>query len=117
MLHCSACWLQSSARIRYPSALEVVGIFNASLVSIPLASFCEPDGSELFSRDVITFYMGGKFDLWHERLVQTTGRAVELQAIHRYVLETPKLDDVTEEVRAVVETVWPELLVKLPPRP
>ena len=83
------------------------------------ASFCEPDGSEHleFSRDVITFYMGGKFDLCHERLVQTTGRAVELQAIHRYVLETPKLDDVTEEVRAVVETVWPELLVKLPPRP
>jgi hypothetical protein len=46
-----------------------------------LASFCEPDGSEHleFSRDVITFYMGGKFDLCHERLVQTTGRAVELQ--------------------------------------
>ena len=84
-----------------------------------LASFCEPDGSEHleFSRDVITFYMGGKFDLCHERLVQTTGRAVELQAIHRYVLETPKLDDVTEEVRAVVETVWPELLAKLPSRP
>jgi hypothetical protein len=41
----------------------------------------------------------------------------ELQAIHRYVLETPKLEDVTEEVRAVIETVWPELLAKLPQGP
>jgi hypothetical protein len=38
----------------------------------------------------------------------------ELQAIHRYVLETPVLEEVTEEVREAVETVWPELLSKLP---
>jgi hypothetical protein len=41
----------------------------------------------------------------------------ELQAIRRYVLETPVLEDVTEEIRAVVETVWLELMSKLPPRP
>jgi hypothetical protein len=29
----------------------------------------------------------------------------ELQAIHRYVLETPVLEDVTEEIRAVVRTI------------
>ena len=40
----------------------------------------------------------------------------ELQAIHRYVLETPVLEDVTEEIRAVVETMWPELISKLPPK-
>jgi hypothetical protein len=40
----------------------------------------------------------------------------ELQAIHRYVVETPVLEAVTEEIRAVVETVWPELISKLPPR-
>ena len=40
----------------------------------------------------------------------------ELQAIHRYVVETPVLEAVTEEIRAVVETVWPELMSKLPPR-
>jgi len=40
----------------------------------------------------------------------------ELQAIHRYVVETPLLEAVTEEIRAVVETVWPELISKLPPR-
>jgi hypothetical protein len=40
----------------------------------------------------------------------------ELQAIHRYVVETPVLKTVTEEIRAVVETVWPELMSKLPPK-
>ena len=40
----------------------------------------------------------------------------ELQAIHRYVVETPVLDNVTEEVRAVIETVWPDLMSKLPPK-
>ena len=47
------------------------------------------------------------------------GRSTErhLQAIHRYVVETPVLKTVTEEIRAVVETVWPELISKLPPKP
>jgi hypothetical protein len=40
----------------------------------------------------------------------------EFQVIHRYVVETPDLKTVTEEIRAVVETVWPELLSKLPPK-
>jgi len=40
----------------------------------------------------------------------------ELQAIHRHVVETPVLETVTEEIRAVIETVWPELISKLPPR-
>ena len=41
----------------------------------------------------------------------------ELQAIHRYVVETPFLEVVTDEVRAAVETIWPELISKLPPKP
>ena len=41
----------------------------------------------------------------------------ELQAVHRYVVETPVLETVTDEIRAaVVETVWPELISKLPPK-
>jgi hypothetical protein len=40
----------------------------------------------------------------------------ELQLIHRYVVETPIVEDVTDEIRAVVETVWPELISKLPPK-
>jgi hypothetical protein len=40
----------------------------------------------------------------------------ELQAIHRYVVETPVLENVTEEIRAVIQTVWPELMSKLPPK-
>ena len=38
----------------------------------------------------------------------------ELQTIHRFVVETPVLKTVTEEIRAVVETVWPELIAKSP---
>jgi hypothetical protein len=41
----------------------------------------------------------------------------ELQAIHRYVVETPILEEVTDEIRAAVETLWPELKSKLPPKP
>jgi hypothetical protein len=37
----------------------------------------------------------------------------ESQAIHRYVVETAVLENVTEEIRAVIETVWPELRSKL----
>ena len=32
------------------------------------------------------------------------------------MVETPVLNAVTEEIRAVVETVWPELISKLPPK-
>jgi hypothetical protein len=32
------------------------------------------------------------------------------------VVETPILEEVTEKIRAVVETVWPELISKLPPK-
>jgi hypothetical protein len=71
-----------------------------------LASFCEPDGSELFSRDVITFYMGGKFDLWARTFGADDRPGCQIASVHRYVLETPKLDDVTEEVRAVVESTF-----------
>jgi len=41
----------------------------------------------------------------------------DLRKVHRYVVETPVLKTVTEEIRAVVETVWPELRSKLPPKP
>jgi hypothetical protein len=33
-----------------------------------------------------------------------------------YVVETPVLNAVTAEIREVVESVWPELISKLPPR-
>ena len=32
----------------------------------------------------------------------------------RYVIETPVLKTVTEEIRAVVENVWPELISSFP---
>jgi hypothetical protein len=41
---------------------------------------------------------------------------VELQRIHRFVLDTAVIEDISDEMRAVVENLWPELLDKLPPR-
>jgi hypothetical protein len=39
----------------------------------------------------------------------------ELQQIHETVLRARVLVNVTEEMRVVVETLWPELVHKLPP--
>jgi hypothetical protein len=35
----------------------------------------------------------------------------ELQTVHRFVLDTAAIEAVSDEVRAVVESVWPELIV------
>jgi hypothetical protein len=40
----------------------------------------------------------------------------ELQTIRRFVLDTAVIEVVPDEVRAVVESVWPELVAKLPPQ-
>ena len=39
----------------------------------------------------------------------------ELQQIHETVLRARVLVNVTDEMRVVVETLWPELVHKLPP--
>ena len=41
----------------------------------------------------------------------------ELQRIHHIVLDTAVIESVSDEVRAVVEKLWPELVTKLPRRP
>jgi hypothetical protein len=41
----------------------------------------------------------------------------ELQRIHSIVLDAAEVEIVSDEMRAVVETLWPELAHKLPPRP
>ena len=53
---------------------------------------------------------------YEPRVVGGDFMPAELQAIHRYVVETPVLKAVTDELRAVVEAVWPELISKLPPK-
>jgi hypothetical protein len=40
----------------------------------------------------------------------------ELQKVHRFFLDTPAIEAVSDETRAIVESIWPELAVKLPPR-
>ena len=40
----------------------------------------------------------------------------ELQRIHSIVLDAVEVEIISDEMRAVVESVWPELAQKLPPR-
>jgi hypothetical protein len=41
----------------------------------------------------------------------------DLQRLHRFMLETDVVGVISDEMRAVVEAVWPELIYKLPPKP
>jgi hypothetical protein len=41
---------------------------------------------------------------------------VELQRLHRYVLDTDVIEVISDEMREVVEAEWPELGHKLPPK-
>jgi len=40
----------------------------------------------------------------------------DLQRIHRVLLDHPVIETMSDETRAVVEVVWPELAHKLPPK-
>ena len=41
----------------------------------------------------------------------------ELQRIHSIVLDVAEVGIVSNEMRAVVESLWPDLVYKLPPKP
>ena len=41
---------------------------------------------------------------------------VELQRLHRFILDTAVIEDISDEMRTVVETLWPALVDKLPPK-
>ena len=41
----------------------------------------------------------------------------ELQRIHSIVLDAVEVEAISDEMRAVVESLWPELSYKLPPKP
>jgi hypothetical protein len=40
----------------------------------------------------------------------------DLERLHKYMLEIEGVDVITDEMRAVVESEWPELAHKLPPK-
>jgi hypothetical protein len=40
----------------------------------------------------------------------------DLRRLHKYVLDIEHIDHISDEMRAVVETEWPELAHKLPPK-
>ena len=42
--------------------------------------------------------------------------SAELERLHKYMLEIEGIDHISDEMRAVVEELWPELAHKLPPK-
>jgi hypothetical protein len=40
----------------------------------------------------------------------------DLKRLHKYMLDTEHIDHISDEMRAVVESEWPELAHKLPPQ-
>jgi hypothetical protein len=40
----------------------------------------------------------------------------DLKRLHKYMLDIEHIDHISDEMRAVVESEWPELGYKLPPR-
>jgi hypothetical protein len=40
----------------------------------------------------------------------------DLKRLHKYMLEIERVDAISDEMRAVVESEWPELAHKLPPK-
>ena len=40
----------------------------------------------------------------------------DLQRLHKYRLELERVEAISDEMRAVVESEWPELVHKLPPK-
>jgi len=41
----------------------------------------------------------------------------DLERLHKYMLDIEGIDHISDEMRAVVEELWPELAHKLPPKP
>jgi hypothetical protein len=40
----------------------------------------------------------------------------DLERLHKYMLDIEHIDHISDEMRAVVESEWPELAYKLPPK-
>jgi hypothetical protein len=59
----------------------------------------------------------GKTRLYKPRIV--SGKVMmpaDLKRLHKYMLEIQHIDHISDEMRAVVESEWPELAHKLPAR-
>ena len=42
--------------------------------------------------------------------------SADLARLHKYMLDIEHIDQISDEMRAVVEDLWPELAHKLPPK-
>jgi hypothetical protein len=43
--------------------------------------------------------------------------SADLERLHKYMLEIEGVDAISDEMRAVVQDLWPELVHKLPKKP
>jgi hypothetical protein len=62
--------------------------------------------------------MTEKRRIYNPRIV-AGGRAMlqaDFERLHKYLLETPYVHYISDEMRAVIEDEWPELVCKLPPK-
>ena len=48
--------------------------------------------------------------------VVVTSDPADLKRIHKYMLDVEHIDHISDEMRAVLESEWPELAHKLPPK-
>jgi hypothetical protein len=44
------------------------------------------------------------------------GSLARRRRLHKYMLDIERIDHISDEMRAVVEVEWPELVHKLPPK-
>jgi hypothetical protein len=42
--------------------------------------------------------------------------SADLERLHKYMLEIEGVEVISDEMRAVIENLWPELVHKLPPK-
>ena len=42
--------------------------------------------------------------------------SADLERLHKYMLEIEGIDHISDEMRVVIEELWPELAHKLPPK-
>ena len=43
-------------------------------------------------------------------------RQADFERLHKYLRETPYIHHISDEMHAVIESEWPELVPKLPPK-
>jgi hypothetical protein len=61
--------------------------------------------------------MNKKRRTYHPRIVgDKVMMPADLERLHKELLEFDDIEHITDDMRAVIEDLWPELVYKLPPK-